>query len=548
MDLARVGVGGRRDVSVPAAGAATLRAIEFFATRMSVSSATSIRSGLALLDLRDGAVDPRDRHDLVARPRLRRISSSCSRRSPRADADEVDQPDEDQDVDRQEQRRHFGGHLARAALGDRVDARPARPRIAKALGPPRRQAGPGEGDGSPRGTVSRRDRRRPHRRPSRERGPRDGPSARSWPSSWPRWPTSGCGTSSASPPPSRRSATPRRHRRGGGRGPLRRARRSGVGPRGSRWRVRRHLDLHAGPHGGFVAMFLWMVPGAVASMRPSELVLGRERPGGHRLLALPAGAASADRSGSTTPRRPASSSAGRCRGSSPSATSSPRPCRLMHVGYTPLFAPGLTHRGSRWRWVVSRPAAMLYVVMATANHWWLDAVGGAACVPRARGRRPADAVAAPSLGDGVVRIAMATEYAYLVLGVAPSTSTTSARRWSPGGHDVTVLDEHAARDAADGAPDRRREPSPQWPTAPSASGSRCLSTNEARSPASAQGSARSRASPAPWRAWTSSTRRGSPCPPSACGRSGCRGRRSTSAPSTRTSRAGIGATSTSSRT
>ena len=74
----------------------------------------------------------------------------------------------------------------------------------------------------------------------------------------------------------------------------------------------------------------------------------------------------------------------------------------MHVGYTLLFALTLVwmHRGSRWRWVAFLwPAAMLYVVMATANHWWLDAVGGAACVLRAR-RRPADAVAAPSLGEG----------------------------------------------------------------------------------------------------------------------------------------------------
>jgi hypothetical protein len=55
----------------------------------------------------------------------------------------------------------------------------------------------------------------------------------------------------------------------------------------------------------------------------------------------------------------------------------------MHVGYTFLFALTLfwMHRGSRWRWLAFLwPATMLYVVMATANHWWLDGVGGVACV------------------------------------------------------------------------------------------------------------------------------------------------------------------------
>ena len=36
---------------------------------------------------------------------------------------------------------------------------------------------------------------------------------------------------------------------------------------------------------------------------------------------------------------------------------------------------------SRWRWAAFLwPAGMLFVVMSTANHWWLDAAGGAAAV------------------------------------------------------------------------------------------------------------------------------------------------------------------------
>ena len=51
----------------------------------------------------------------------------------------------------------------------------------------------------------------------------------------------------------------------------------------------------------------------------------------------------------------------------------------MHVGYTVLFALALflMLRPSPWRWLAfAWPAAMLFVVIATANHWWLDGVGG----------------------------------------------------------------------------------------------------------------------------------------------------------------------------
>jgi hypothetical protein len=54
----------------------------------------------------------------------------------------------------------------------------------------------------------------------------------------------------------------------------------------------------------------------------------------------------------------------------------------MHVGYTLLFALTLVMMlDSPWRWLALLwPATMLYVVMATANHWWLDGVGGACAV------------------------------------------------------------------------------------------------------------------------------------------------------------------------
>lgn len=51
----------------------------------------------------------------------------------------------------------------------------------------------------------------------------------------------------------------------------------------------------------------------------------------------------------------------------------------LHVGYTIFFATVITLIGvTRKRWLAWLwPGAMLVVVMATANHFWLDAVGGA---------------------------------------------------------------------------------------------------------------------------------------------------------------------------
>ncbi len=55
----------------------------------------------------------------------------------------------------------------------------------------------------------------------------------------------------------------------------------------------------------------------------------------------------------------------------------------MHCGLAILM--GLTLfwllRPSPWRWLALLwPAAMIFTVMATANHWWLDAVGGAIAI------------------------------------------------------------------------------------------------------------------------------------------------------------------------
>lgn len=52
----------------------------------------------------------------------------------------------------------------------------------------------------------------------------------------------------------------------------------------------------------------------------------------------------------------------------------------LHVGYTVFYAVVITMIGLTWRRYVAWlwPAAMFVVVMATANHYWLDGVGGAA--------------------------------------------------------------------------------------------------------------------------------------------------------------------------
>jgi PAP2 superfamily len=55
----------------------------------------------------------------------------------------------------------------------------------------------------------------------------------------------------------------------------------------------------------------------------------------------------------------------------------------MHTGYTILYATAaiLLLRGFGARWIFALwPVVMIWVIMATANHFWLDAVGGAIVV------------------------------------------------------------------------------------------------------------------------------------------------------------------------
>ena len=87
-------------------------------------------------------------------------------------------------------------------------------------------------------------------------------------------------------------------------------------------------------------------------MRPSQLVLGRQRPGRHRLLAHPLAPPRLTDLGLDDPTKASLELGG--------ALSWFRPFRnefaampSMHVGYTLLFALTLVwmHRGSRWRWV-----------------------------------------------------------------------------------------------------------------------------------------------------------------------------------------------------
>lgn len=55
----------------------------------------------------------------------------------------------------------------------------------------------------------------------------------------------------------------------------------------------------------------------------------------------------------------------------------------MHCGLAMLMGLSLFWmlRPSPWRWLALLwPAGMVFTVMATANHWWLDAVGGAVAI------------------------------------------------------------------------------------------------------------------------------------------------------------------------
>ncbi|MEM9038085.1 MAG: phosphatase PAP2 family protein [Actinomycetota bacterium] len=54
----------------------------------------------------------------------------------------------------------------------------------------------------------------------------------------------------------------------------------------------------------------------------------------------------------------------------------------LHAGWALVVALGLMAvcQGRCRRWALLHPAIMTFVIVATANHWWLDAVGGFAVV------------------------------------------------------------------------------------------------------------------------------------------------------------------------
>ena len=224
---------------------------------------------------------------------------------------------------------------------------------------------------------------------------------------------------------------PRRCRRGGGRGPLRRARRPGGRPRAcraasssspgsTRWPTRRASSPCSSG----------CCSGAVASMRPSATGSGSP-------TAWPSSA-----TGSTLApprltdlaRRPHEGQP-RARRGAVVVPAIPQRVRRHAVDARRLHAPVRPHAGLdaprlalalvAFLW----PAAMLYVVMATANHWWLDAVGGAGWrPPRARGRRPRRRGCRPVPGRGGDEGRDGHRVRLPGPRGCPSTSTTSARR------------------------------------------------------------------------------------------------------------------------
>lgn len=76
----------------------------------------------------------------------------------------------------------------------------------------------------------------------------------------------------------------------------------------------------------------------------------------------------------------------------------------LHVGWALVIAIGLIAAGrSRWRWLwLAHPAATLFAVVATANHYWLDAIVAATLLavtlyfirPPAGAEAPADGTTA----------------------------------------------------------------------------------------------------------------------------------------------------------
>ena len=112
----------------------------------------------------------------------------------------------------------------------------------------------------------------------------------------------------------------------------------------------------------------------------------------------------------------------------------------VHVGWAVFIAVAvIAVSKSRWRWlIVTHPAATVFAVVATANHWWLDGIVAAALLPVSAGvyvigartlptfaRRPTVQVAAPAVYAATTPRSSNTSAICTALSAAP------LRRLSP---------------------------------------------------------------------------------------------------------------------
>lgn len=74
----------------------------------------------------------------------------------------------------------------------------------------------------------------------------------------------------------------------------------------------------------------------------------------------------------------------------------------LHVGWALLIAVVLVATGrTRWRWLwIAHPAMTLFVVVSTANHYWLDGIAGSALVVAALWLTRCRGHAAPAVTPG----------------------------------------------------------------------------------------------------------------------------------------------------
>ena len=112
----------------------------------------------------------------------------------------------------------------------------------------------------------------------------------------------------------------------------------------------------------------------------------------------------------------------------------------VHVGWAVFIAVAvIVVSKSRWRWlIVAHPAATVFAVVATANHWWLDGMVAAALLPVSAGvyavatralprlaRRPTIQVAAPAA------YAVTTPRSSNASAICTALSAAPLRRLSP---------------------------------------------------------------------------------------------------------------------